>query len=375
MNYIVKNIAGGELSQENNTSTPLVAGAEFIGDKELNEYSDMMVVCATDQNGVLKVQFSSDGINWDSSLSFPYSVGSINPPHVLTKAARYVRVRFENTSTSNQTYLRLFTYYGQFQKLTSALNSIVPQTFGATITRPIDFNLMVAKGLYQGHENTLKDGLNFDIDSTSTPEDITNEGGLYAGFPTGTPEAGQIVVAGADTGTVFYAYLASPDDLDYSFGFVSVAGAGTYQTGHNIYRCNFAYFVSSSRTATNVGDITIQNTPTTANVFCVIPTGYGQTFCSAYTVPSGTDAYLDRVTGSVRGSTSGTLNGAFYYRESTGGYRFRFPFELQFGSLYFDDVDYLIRIPAGTDIVPRILDASTNNLSAKISYRIVKVKR
>jgi len=48
---------------------------------------------------------------------------------------------------------------------------------------------------------------------------------------------------------------------------------------------------------------------------------------------------------------------------------------LQFGTLYFDDVDYLTKIPAGTDIIPRIITSSVNGLSAKISYRFIKVKQ
>lgn len=38
------------------------------------------------------------------------------------------------------------------------------------------------------------------------------------------------------------------------------------------------------------------------------------------------------------------------------------------------DVDYLIKVPARTDLVPRILTASANNLVAKFSYRLIKVK-
>lgn len=46
----------------------------------------------------------------------------------------------------------------------------------------------------------------------------------------------------------------------------------------------------------------------------------------------------------------------------------------QSGTLYFDDVDYLIKIPARTDICPRVLASSANNIQAKVSYRIIKVK-
>jgi hypothetical protein len=136
------------------------------------------------------------------------------------------------------------------------------------------------------------------------------------------------------------------------------------------------FFISTNPIGTNTGNIRIHNTPTTTNVFCEILSGYGQSYCSAYTVPKNSAVYLDRITGSLRGSASGSLDGFFWYRDSiNGGYRLRFPFELQYGSLYFDDVDYLIRVPGGVDFVPRLLFASTQNLQAKISYRVVKIEK
>jgi hypothetical protein len=233
---------------------------------------------------------------------------------------------------------------------------------------------MVAESLYQNRQNTIKDGINFDIDTASTPEDITNEGGVYAGFPTGAVESGQIVVSGADTGTVYYSYLESPTSTDYVFGSKAIAGAGTYALGHNVYRSNFAYFVSSNPAVFNVGTITMQNTPTVANIFWQIGIGFSQTYCAAYTVPFGSSIYLDRITGNVRGSATGSMDGYFWYRALGESPRLRFPFELQFGTLYFDDVDYLIRIPQQVDIIPRIITTSANNLTAKLSYRLIKVK-
>jgi hypothetical protein len=365
----------GIVDSGNSSTSALNSGVTFTGTgRDVSSFSSVVVACKTDQNGTLYIEFSPDNTNWDSSLSYSVTA-SLNEVHRVAVTRRYMRVRFTNTSASNQTYFRLQTTLGSQTSLTSALNSQIQSDSDTTVVRPLDFNLMVAEGLYQNRNNTIKDGFNLDIDTGSVPEDITNEGGTYAGFPTGAVEAGEIIVAGADTGTVYYSYMAASTDTDYTFASKAVAGAGTYSLGHNIWRCNFAYFIASSATATNVGDITIRNTVTTTNVFCVIPATYGQTYCSAYTVPAGSSIYLDRITGSLRGSTSGSLDGFFWYRDSTsGGFRLRFPFELQYGGLYFDDVDYLIKIPAGVDFIPRVVTASTNNLQAKISYRIIKVK-
>lgn len=362
------------VSTVNSSTVTLASGATFTGTAEdVSRFNSVIVSVKTDFDGTLYMEFSTDGTNWDSSLSFSVAAAT-NEVHRLTISKKYYRTRFTNTSGSTQTYFRVQTLFGSFQTLNTSLNSTVQRDADAILVRPMDFNLMLSEGLYQNTSVTTKDGFNEDIDVATVPEDIINGGGVYAGFPTGAVEAGQIVVAGADTGTVYYSYLESATSTDYTFGSKAIAGAGTYALGHNIWRCNFAYFVASSATVFNVGDITIRNTPTTTNVFCIIPTGYSQSYCSAYTVPYGSSVYIDRITGSLRGSTSGSLDGVFWYRPYSESPRLRLPFELQYGSLYFDDVDYLVKIPERTDICPRIITASVNNLQAKINYRIVKIK-
>lgn len=363
----------GEVDPNNSTTAALVSLATYTGTStDVSNFTSVVVALKTDQIGTLYIEFSPDGTNWDSSLSFSTAANS-NEIHRLTVTRKYMRVRFYNSSASGQTFLRLQTLLGQQQTLTSALNSQIQSDADTTVVRPLDFNLMVAEGLYQNRSQFIKDGINVDIDTGSIPEDVTNEGGVYAGFPTGAVQAGEIVVAGADTGTVVYAYLASPTSTDYIFASKAITGAGTYALGHNIYRCNFAYFTSSNPTALNAGNITIRNTVTTTNVFCVIEAGYSQSFCAAYTVPYGSSIYIDRFNGNMRGNTSGSMDGFIWYRPYGESPRYRFPFELQFGTLYFDDVDYLIKIPQQVDIIPRIVTVSTNNLTAKFSYRILKV--
>jgi len=75
----------------------------------------------------------------------------------------------------------------------------------------------------------------------------------------------------------------------------------------------------------------------------------------------------------MRGSTSGSLDGVFWYRAYNESPRYRFPFELTYGALYFDDIDYLIKVPPRTDMCPRIIYSSANNLAVKVSYRLIKV--
>lgn len=354
------------------TSAALTAGSTFTGTHEdVLPYTDVTLALKTDQDGIVYLEFSPDGVNWDSSL--PYKVAAnLNEVHRLTRTRQYFRERFTNTSASNQTYFRMQCIGGNANSLTLPLSSTVQTDADTIVTRPMDFNLMVAQKLYQNNLVTIKDGLNADVDTGTVPEDVNNQGGVYTGFPT-TTAAAEIVVAAADIGTVWYSYMATDTDTEYTFASVAVNGIGTYPLGHNIWRCNYAYFASSG--SVNIGAITIRHTATPSNVFCVIDANIGQTYCAAYTVPYGSKIYIDRITGAMRGSTTGSMEGYFYYKPYGQSPILRFPFELQFGSLYFDDVDYLIEIPERVDIVPRIVSASANNLSAKLSYRFVKVKQ
>lgn len=364
----------GTVVDSNSTTTVLASSGIFTGDTfECQAYASMVVAVKTDQDGTLYMEFSPDGTNWDSSLTFTVYAG-VNEVHRLTVTRRYYRTRFLNEG-NDQTYFRLQTLAGDYSPLTSALNSTIQQDNDTLAVRPLDFNITVAKGFYQNTQNTIKDGINFDVRSGNVPQDIWSNGGTYTGFPTGTVEAGEIVVAGADTGTVYYSYLASPTSTDYVFGSKAIDGAATYSLGHNIWRCNFAYFVSASATAFNAGNITIRNVTTTTNIFCVIQAGYSQSYCAAYTVPYGSNIFLDRTSSVVAGSTSTSLDGHFWYRAYEESPRLRFPFNVQFGQLYFDDIDYLIRIPAQTDLMPRII-ASSSATTAKVefTYRFIKIK-
>lgn len=172
-------------STVNSTTTLLTASSIFVGTAELNALGDVMVSLKTDQNGTLFMEFSEDGTNWDSSISFLYDTARINAPHILVKGNRYYRTRFENTSTTDQTYLRLETFYGSFNKLTAPIDGTLSENFDALATRPTNYNSEVAMGHRQGRVLWNKFGYNADVDSAA-PEVIASWGGTFVPLTTAT---------------------------------------------------------------------------------------------------------------------------------------------------------------------------------------------
>lgn len=171
-------VPNGLKSTINSSTSTLAAGATFTGTGELNDYSDVMIVVKTDQDGTAYFEFSTDGTNWDSSISSNYHTSEINPPKILVKGYRYFRVRFTNTSASTQSYFRLGVYYGSFNKLTTSIDGLLPQNFDAIAVRPTDYRYEAALGNREGATTWNKWGYNVDVD-TGSSETIWSPGGTF----------------------------------------------------------------------------------------------------------------------------------------------------------------------------------------------------
>ena len=165
-------------SIENSSDIPLNAGVTFTGQAEAAQrFPSVGVSVATDQDGTLYVEFSIDGTNWDTSLTFNYRTDRINPPHIFEVLGRYCRVRFTNTSASNQTYFRLDVHYGHFNKLTAPINGLLAETYDAIVVRPTDYISEVAMGERQGRTVWNKFGFNLDCDIGT--EIVASWGGAF----------------------------------------------------------------------------------------------------------------------------------------------------------------------------------------------------
>lgn len=127
----------GKPCEENTSSIALNSSMGYTGTGvDVSAYPSITVAAKTDQNGILYIEFSPDNSNWDSSLSYVVTA-NINEVHRLSVTRQYFRVRFTNTSASNQSYFRLQSLLGSQPPLTSTLNSTIQSDADALITRSV----------------------------------------------------------------------------------------------------------------------------------------------------------------------------------------------------------------------------------------------
>jgi len=273
MTYIKNTITGGIQSSVNSSTTPLASLATFTGTGELNNYSDVMVQVSTDQNGTLYVEFSPDGTNWDTSLTFLYDTDRINPPHIFVKGFRYYRTRFTNDSASAQTYLRLDTYYGAFQKLTSPINGTLAENYDAIVTRPTEFKYEVAMSKRQGHRTWSKWGYNDDVD-TASEEIIASFGGTFNIMTTAATldivsTSASDGVAGAGATSIILDGIGS--DGTNQTETIVMNGVTPVTSSNTWLGINRAYAVAFGASGSNVGTITISDTAGTVGTQAELP--------------------------------------------------------------------------------------------------------
>ena len=362
------------ISTLNSTTTPLTANSTFTGTSEFcYQHSSFVVACKTDQDGTLYVDFSTDGTNWDSTLTYGVTA-SVNEVHRITVTRSYFRVRFTNGST-NQTYLRIQCILGPGQLLSAPMNLAIQQDADAIVSRTIGEEVTIAEGKMTGFSLVNKFGRNPDIDTGTLPEDIWNGGGVYTGFPTGSTEEFQVFSSNAgDTGTLTFTYLPTINSTAYSTASVTLRGTTQVNTGVTGYRMHTASYATASGTTFNLGEITVRHRTTTANIFCKMPIGGSQTNVAAYTVPAGSTAYIKRLFCRVYNNTAGSVNGGLWVRSNGGSPRLRRPFSAS-NTSHFEELAYGgIAVGEKSDIQVRITSASTSNLDVIAGYDILLVK-
>ena len=129
------NSSGPSVDSDNSSTTALDDTEVFTGTWTQRTQPEIIVAVATDQDGTYQVEFSPDGTNIDSTISYTYDASNPGPPRRLVITREYYRVIFTNNSGANQTYFRLQTSIGDFHKLESKLNASLEEDADAIVTR------------------------------------------------------------------------------------------------------------------------------------------------------------------------------------------------------------------------------------------------
>lgn len=238
----------------------------------------------------------------------------------------------------------------------------------------------LAAGLFTGISFVNKYGVNPKISTNTTPEDICGAGGLYTGFPTGTPETVTLVSSSEnDTSAGSGARKVVVLGLDANCNSISeeiTLNGTTPVTSTNAFRRIHSAYVSesgSSNQAFNEGSITCAYSVTTSVVFFVMQIARNQTNESAYTVPAGYTAYVRRLHGYVRNGRTNSANIAIYIREPARAPRLRRPTDLV-AAEFDDNIFGGLLVPEKSDISIRCTTVSANGLEVAAGYDLLLVK-
>lgn len=367
-------VVTGSISTDNQSTTPLGSGETFTGTAEQNLFAQVGVSCHTDQPGTLFFDFSNDGANYNTFPVNGFDVAAnIHEFHTAVKLGRYFRVRLVNDNDGAQTFLRLYTYYGNnFFPSSTPLNQSIGKDSDALITRPAaSFLTEIAQGKVGGHDFVAKFGRNSEINIASTPEDVWEGGGTYTGQPTGSPETVEVFSsdaaddsAGTGMRTLRIFGLLTSDATEETSEDVVLDGVTPVNTVNTWYRIYRALGLTYGSGGTNAGIITIRHNVTTANVFASIPAGRGQTAIAAWTCPAGKTAYLVGFYVSMaRGSgAAGSAEISFRVREfGSGGYNAKKVYETTNSTPANPPLTFPEQIPAQADVKITVDSVSDNS--------------
>jgi len=367
--------AAGVVSSQNTTTTPLSGSATYTGTLVQSTYPDVMVSIKADQDCILYFDFSNDGTNVDTFPSAGFYVhAGVHAFHVAVKGPRYFRTRVVNLSSSAMTYLRCYTYFGQFRQGNSPINQAVDDTTDSIIVKSISEETLTMQGLFTERYIETKFGRNTNIDTGSTPEDIWGGGGVYYGQPIGvSAEIVQVFSSDANdtsAGTGARTVRIYGLDANYALQQETITLNGTTPSNSsNIYMRVFRVVVLTAGTSeTNVGNITTRWATTTSVVFSVVPIGYGQSELAAYTVPAGKTAYVRRYAFSVLSNTSARVVAGLRVREFGGAWRIIRPGAFSHSSPLTRTLYGGFSIPEKTDIVARVLSVTSNNADVACDF-------
>ena len=234
----------------------------------------------------------------------------------------------------------------------------------------IEVGFLGNTGAYVGHRRVSILGNNPDVDTGTLPEDVWSGGGLYPWMTAST--ALEIVSSSAaDAAAGTGARTVTINGLSAAWAEVSqtitLNGTTAVAIPTSLYRINSANIASAGTGKVNAGDLTIRDAGggTTRGI---IPTGYGTTRQSAFTVPAGyTLQILAQSFGLNRAAASVHATVQLISQSSLGFYRI--PFEVGVTDVvpYYHDGTPGVPVPEKTDLLYRCAYVSGNNTDVSTS--------
>lgn len=323
--------AGPLASGDNSSDTPLAQGGVFTGNwEDVSGYGSVTIAVQTDANGSYALQFSSDGVNIESTLTRYYRTDLINAPHRFTVTRKYMRIVYTDAGDSpGQSFFRLQILYGDRQPLNVPLGGTVSLDYDSTVTRSADYLHDVSRGLWQGRANWVKFGYNPDIDNGAT-EVIWANGAAFgpATIPltptTFTFVSDSILDDVGQTGaTALVVYYADSNGKP-AVGVVTMDGTTPVVSSFEGYGINRVAVLSNGGLYTNAGNITVTNT-TGGSQAAYVPAGGSVTQQVIFHVGNGYDALINELFVNVLKTSGGaaprvTVFGYAYNRFSQTKY-------------------------------------------------------
>ena len=265
------------VSTLNSSTTPLTGAATFTGTGETTIYNTLITSCTADAAGTLFVDYSPDGIVWQSSSFSGYRVEA-SVPMVIKEAIKntYFRVRLVNGSVA-QTSLNLVSIVGAFEEeFLTSIEQIIRKNVGLEPDANLFINVAYADAL------------------TTSYQDVWGTTGIMT-LPAAA-ESYEIVSSNAnDTAAGTGARIVFVETLDANGlaqsqivtlnGTTPVALAGT----HAFPRVQIV--ASSGSNLTNLGNITLRVAGGGATR-SIVPIDFGKSLDSHYKVPSNTEFHI-----------------------------------------------------------------------------------
>lgn len=358
-------------STSNNSTTPLAGGATFTGTGEQNDLQDVICSCKTDAAGTLYFDFSNDNSNWDTFPVAGFAVAAgIHEFHTAVKGGRYFRVRLVNGSTA-QTYLRLYTYFGQSRQGNLPINQGIGADADAIVVRTVDSAIDLALGRFGGMEEASKFGYStglgtsIQLGTPSTWVDVWAYGGQRTS-PTTTFTPYMASTSAADTDIdITWTYIDSSGDeqtvtvaTDATDGQTPVSLGVTAQ---EVYRgiVDDATDIAGTVSCTTANNFTSGDPDNQGEVLAVIAPNDNQTQVLARRIPAGMVGIVRhlRVEVSRANGSAGSASISLDTRETGKVWRSRRVFAPTTSVPSDTEIKGLV-LPALTDIRVRVRDVS-----------------